>query len=89
MSNNGMQFDGFDGKAKKEKDLPPRPTPQPLPTKASTSWSPDVPPEDFSDDSKKRLIVNIVNIALPVIGLSIILISITAVIWGVVQFYSR
>ncbi len=89
MSNNGLQFGGFEGKAKKEKDLPPRPIPQPLPTKPSNSWSPDVPPEDFSDDSRKRLIVNIVNILLPVIGLTIILGFIVVAVIGVVQFYNK
>jgi len=87
-----MQFGGFEGsssKPKKEKDLPPRPTPQPLPTKAASSWSPQVPNENMGDDKTKRIIVNIVNILLPLIGLTLILGTIGAVVWGVVQFYSK
>lgn len=87
---NDIQFEGFDmQKPKQEKDLPLRPLPQPLPTEPHGTWSPQVPEEPQYEPNSKKTIVNIVNIALPIVGLTIVLGGIVGIIVFVIQFYSR
>lgn len=85
-----LQFDGFElPKPKKEKDLPPRPLPEPLPVDSVRAWSPQVPEDAPSEDHTKRVVVGIVNLALPIIGVTIVLGGIVAVITFIFSFYSK
>lgn len=87
---NDIQFEGFElPKPKQEKDLPPRPLPEPLPSEPSNTWSPKVPEEIIVESDNKKVIVNMVNIILPIVGLTIVLGGIISVIVFVVQFYSN
>lgn len=87
---NDIQFEGFDmQKPKQEKDLPLRPLPQPIPTEPKNTWSPQVSEEVIKDTSAQKTIINIVNIALPIVGLTIVLGAIISIIVFVVQFYSN
>lgn len=87
-----LQFDGFElPKPKKEKDLPPRPLPEPIPTESVRAWSPQVPEDEMpvGEEHTKRVVVGIVNLALPIIGVTIVLGGIVAVITFIFSFYSK
>jgi hypothetical protein len=87
---NEIQFEGFEQqKPKQEKDLPLRPLPQPIPTEAKKTWSPQVGKEEVKDTSTQQTLINMVNIALPIVGLTIVLGTIVGIIVFVIQFYSN
>lgn len=85
---NNISFEGFEvPKPKQEKDLPPRPLPQPIPTEPSKTWSPEVPKEVSTESDSKKIIVNMVNIMLPIAGLTIILGGMIGIIIFVTQYF--
>lgn len=91
MPENKISFGGFDSEPKYQKvhDLPPRPYPQPLPIEEPRqTWTPQVEQEIKHSDTNKILIVNMVNLALPIIGLTILIGGITSVVLMVTSFYN-
>lgn len=93
MADKNFVFGGFDkqqddneGSFHKEKDFPPRPLPVPLETKASPLWSIDI--EEKPQKNINNGIIGIVNLLLPIIGLTILIGGIIGVSVFVFNIYN-
>lgn len=88
-----ISFGGFEqntpneGPYHKAKDFPPRDLPRPIDTKPAPSWNVEVDKEKNSA-SLNNGIVSIVNLILPVIGLTILIGGIIGVSFFVFNIYN-
>lgn len=86
-----ISFGGFDSDTsyEKAKDFPPRPYPAPLPTSPErNTWTPEVAADKQPSDKGKIFIINMVNLTLPILGLTILVGGIAAMVWVVTKFYN-
>lgn len=95
MAKNKISFGGFDGQQNgepntinKEKDLPPRDLPKPIDTKPAPSWNIELKKNKKETTIINSGVINIVNLLLPVIGLTILIGGIVSVSFFVFNIYN-